>query len=316
MPRVPAVDAEPVDVLLLFPPQTEARFFPYLSLPCLTGHLRRRGRRVHQADLNIALLHELLRKPHLLGAAARAQGSDGMRDWYRREMAEVVDSHLTEIRAHVMRKASPGDLGAARSVRLARQALELFVRDTFLTSVWRDLDALDRAARRAAERPPTASGAAVEVLHRLVTDLLARHPPRVAGLSVAFFSQLGPALLIAAWIRQLAPRVKICLGGQQIMLRDADLAVLPGLRRTLDALCWTAGEEPLERWLDALDGTIPPATVPGMTWLPRSGAVGRSRQPPSLRFHDLGPPDHTGLPVRSYLNEGLEVAIVSCVGCY
>ncbi|WP_206506810.1 B12-binding domain-containing radical SAM protein [Streptomyces chrestomyceticus] len=316
MPRVPAVDAEPVDVLLLFPPQTEARFFPYLSLPCLTGHLRRRGRRVHQADLNIALLHELLRKPHLLDAAARAQGGDGMRDWYRREMAEVVDSYLTEIRAHVMRKASPGDLGAARSVRLARQALELFVRDTFLISVWRDLEALDRAARRAADRPPAASGAAVEVLHRLVTDLLARHPPRVAGLSVAFFSQLGPALLIAAWIRELAPRVKICLGGQQIMLRDADLAVLPGLRRTLDALCWTAGEEPLERWLDALDGTIPPAAVPGMTWLPRSGAVGRSRRPPSLRFHDLGPPDHTGLPVRSYLNEGLEVAIVSCVGCY
>ncbi|MFH9426143.1 B12-binding domain-containing radical SAM protein [Streptomyces sp. NPDC017529] len=315
MPRVP-VDGDPVDVLLLFPPQTEARFFPYLSLPYLTGHLRRRGRRVHQADLNIALLHELLRDPGMLEDAARAEVGDGMSDWYRREMARAVHRHIHEVRAQVMRKTSPGELGAARSVRLARQALELFVRNTFLTSAWRDLDELDSAVRRAADLPPAASGSAVEVLHRLVDQLLARHPPRVVGLSVAFFSQLGPALLIAAWIRRLRPRTRICLGGQQVMLRDTDLANLPGLRRTVDALCWTAGEEPLERWLDALDGTIPSTAVPGMTWLPRSGAAGRSRRPPALRFRDLGPPDHGGLPVRSYLNEGMEVAIISCVGCY
>ncbi|OKI02318.1 hypothetical protein A6A06_14800 [Streptomyces sp. CB02923] len=322
MPRVPAVDGEPVDVLLLFPPQTEARFFPYLSLPYLTGHLRRRGRSVHQADLNIALLHEILRDPRLLDAPARARGGDGMSDWYRREMARAVDRHIHEIRAHVMRKTSPGEFGAARSVRLARQALELFVRDTFLTSAWHGLDELDSAVLRAADRPPAASGPAVEVLHRLVNELLTRHPPRVVGLSVAFFSQLGPALLIAAWVRRLSPRIKICLGGQQIMLREANLSVLPGLRRTVDALCWTAGEEPLERWLDALDGTIPSTEVPGMTWSPRAGNAAPAgntappRRAPTLRFHEFGPPDHIGLPVRSYLNEGLEVAIVSCVGCY
>lgn len=146
--RVP--HGEPVDALLLFPPQTEARFFPYLSLPYLTGHLRRRGRRVHQADLNIALLHELLRRPELLGQAVGAQGGGGVSGWYRREMADAFGRHIGELRAHVMGKTSPGELGAARSVRLARQALELLVRDTFLTSAWRDLDQLDSAVRRAA----------------------------------------------------------------------------------------------------------------------------------------------------------------------
>ncbi|MFE7114575.1 B12-binding domain-containing radical SAM protein [Streptomyces sp. NPDC057654] len=340
MPRVPAVDGAPVDVLLLFPPQTEARFFPYLSLPYLTGHLRRRGRRVHQADLNIALLHELLWDPRLFEAAVRAQGDDGddgVGDWYRGEMVRTLGRHLHEVRAQVMRKASPGELGAARAVRLARQALELFVRDTFLTfpaSASRGLDNLedlDSAARRAADRPPAASGTAVEVLHRLVAALLIHHQPRVVGLSVAFFSQLGPALLIAAWVRGLAPDTQICLGGQQIMLREADLADLPGLRRKVDALCWTAGEEPLERWLDVLDtheghdvrdghgsrsGAALSAAVPGMTWLSHEGPAVRSRRPLSLRFNQLGPPDHTGLPTRSYLNEGMEAAIISCVGCY
>src|SRR5205807_1474902 len=102
----------------------------------------------------------------------------------------------------------------------------------------------------------------------------------------------------------------ICLGGQQLMLRHEDIARLPAVRDTIDALCSTGGEEPLERWLDALDGHVPLTDVPGMTWLPRSGATGRSARPVRLRFRELGPPDFTGLPVRSYLNESMEIPVL------
>ncbi|MFC9841988.1 B12-binding domain-containing radical SAM protein [Streptomyces sp. NPDC060223] len=320
MPSSLSTDRTRTDVLLIFPPQTEARFFPYLSLPYLTGHLRRRGRRVHQADLNVAVLHELLRRPAVLDDAVRAQdtGDDGtaMSGWYRRAVADVFAAHIGELRAHVLHKEPAGELGPDRAVRLATLALELLVRDTFLVRTWENLDRLDDAVRQAADRPPAASGVPVASLHRLVTGLLGRHRPRVVGLSVAFFSQLAPALLIAAWVRRLAPGTQICLGGQQVMLRHDSLARLPGVRDTVDALCPTAGEEPLERWLDALDGTIPLTAVPGMTWLPRSGAGPRTGPAVTLRFRDLGPPDFTGLPFRSYLNDALELAIVSCVGCY
>ncbi|MGI5451665.1 B12-binding domain-containing radical SAM protein [Streptomyces sp. CA-249302] len=318
MPSSQSADRTRTDVLLIFPPQTEARFFPYLSLPYLTGHLRRRGRRVHQADLNIAVLHELLRCPALLDDAARVQGTgDGgtaVSDWYRRAVADVFATHIDGLRAHVLHKESAGELGPDRAVRLATLALELLVRDTFLARTWEDLGRLDEAVRRAAERSPAASGLPVASVHRLVTGLLGRHRPRVVGLSVAFFSQLAPALLIAAWVRRLAPDARICLGGQQVMLRHDALARLPGVRESVDALCPTAGEEPLERWLDALDGTVPLAAVPGMTWLSHPGT--HTGPAPTLRFRDLGPPDFTGLPFRSYLNSALELAIVSCVGCY
>ncbi|MEW2114161.1 radical SAM protein [Streptomyces sp. NPDC005474] len=320
MPSNRSVDRTRTDVLLIFPPQTEARFFPYLSLPYLTGHLRRQGRLVHQADLNIAVLHELLRCPALLDDAVRAQdtGEDGtaVSHWYRRAVADVFAAHIGELRAHVLHKESAGELGPHRAVRLATLALELLVRDTFLARTWEDLGRLDDAVRRAADEPPDASGVPVASLHRLVTGLLGRHRPRVVGLSVAFFSQLAPALLIAAWVRKLAPDTRICLGGQQVMLRHDSLVRLPGVWETVDALCTTAGEEPLERWLDALDGTFPLADVPGMTWLPRSEAGPRTGPAGTLRFRDLGPPDFTGLPFRSYLNDALELAIVSCVGCY
>ncbi|MEU8140618.1 radical SAM protein [Nonomuraea sp. NPDC048901] len=310
------MESRDADVLLLFPPQTEARFFPYLSLPYLTGHLRRHGRRVHQADLNIALLHDLLAHPELLGDVVREQPDDGAGTWYRGAMADVVARYVDELRAHVLRKEPTGELGPARAVRLAHHAIELLVRDTFLVRTWQDLAQLDDAVRRSARLPPAASGIPLERLHLMVEALLARHRPRVVGLSVAFFSQLAPALLIAAWIRRLRPDAKICLGGQQVMLRHEELARLPGVRAAVDALCWTAGEQPLERWLDALDGNIPADAVPGMTWLPRTAPAYRSEEPVTLRFHDLGPPDFAGLPVRSYLNETMEVAIISCVGCY
>ncbi len=306
------VSGERADVLLIFPPQTEARFFPYLSLPYLTGHLRRHGRRVHQADLNIALLHDLLRHPELLAEAVRAQGDGGAGGWYRGAMAELVERYIGELRAHVLRKEPSGDLGPTRAVRLAGHALDLLVHDTFLVRTWHDLAELDAAVTEAARRPP--EGLPVARLHGMLASLLTRHRPRVVGVSVAFFSQLAPALLIAAWVRRLLPEAKICLGGQQVMLRHEELAELPGVGACVDALCWTAGEQPLERWLDALDGRIPRSSVPGMTWPPAPAR--RSARPVTLRFGDLGPPDHTGLPVKSYLNQTMEAAIVSCVGCY
>lgn len=310
------VDSGETDVLLLFPPQTEAIFFPYLSLPYLTGHLRRHGRRVHQADLNIGLLHDALRHPRLLTEAAQAQERAGVGGWYRQTMADVITAHIDEIRDHVLRKAPTDVLGPARCVRLAHHAIALLVRDTFLVRMWQDLDQLDRDTRQAITRSPAAYGIPVVRLHEMVVALLERHRPRVVGLSVPFFSQLAPALLVAAWIRRHSPDSSICLGGQQVILRHEDLARLPVVRETLDALCWTSGEEPLQLWLDALDGTVPLASVPGMTWLPSSGATYRSAQPTTLRFRDLGPPDFTGLPFRSYADETSELAIMSCVGCY
>jgi anaerobic magnesium-protoporphyrin IX monomethyl ester cyclase len=310
------VDSGETDALLIFPPQTEAIFFPYLSLPYLTGYLRRQGRRVHQADLNIALLHDALRHPRLLSEAVQAQERTGVGGWYRQTMAEVITAHIDEIRGHVLRKDQTGELGPTRCVRLAHHAIALLVRDTFLVRMWQDLDQLDRDTRQAITRPPAAYGIAVVRLHEMVTALLERHRPRVVGLSVPFFSQLAPALLIAAWVRRYSPDSKICLGGQQVMLRHEDLARLRIVRDTLDALCWTGGEEPLQRWLEALDGSVSRDSVPGMTWLPRSGATYRSAHSPRLRFRDLGPPDFTGLPFRSYADETSELAIMSCVGCY
>ncbi|WP_438290483.1 B12-binding domain-containing radical SAM protein [Streptomyces sp. HUAS TT7] len=301
-------------MLLLFPPQTEARLFPYLSLPYLTGYLRRAGRTARQADLNLELFHDLLAPEPLRHAQERhlAPARTDMKSWYRAAMAETARRFLPELRSQVLAKSGAGTLGADRAVRLANQAVEVVLEESFLTRTWPSLRTLDEQVRQTAALPASALDTPTATLRRLVERTLAGSRPRVIGLSVAFFSQIAPALLIAAWARALAPEARIWLGGQQVMLRQDDLIALASVRDSVDALCVTAGEEPLTRALDALDGALPESEVPGVR-RPREDAQPR---PVRTSFRDAATPDFDDLPVRSYVAEDFQLAVVSCVGCY
>jgi radical SAM superfamily enzyme YgiQ (UPF0313 family) len=308
-------DAGPVDALLIFPPQTEARLFPYLSLPYLAGHLRGLGRTVHQADLNLGLFHELLAPGPLRRAGDRHRAAEGMRSWYRAAMAAAAMDNLRELRGHVLTKEGSGPLGPARAVRLANQAVELVLEDSFLTTEWPSLSVLDERVGQLAPLGENSLDEPTATLRRLVEETLLRTRPRMIGLSVAFFSQLAPALLIAAWAHELMPEARIWLGGQQVMLRHEELARLSSVRSCVDALCVTAGEEPLAAALDALDGSAPESAVPGIVRTANRPGAGEVL-PVRMTFRDTGPPDFEGLPLRSYVAEDFQLAIVSCVGCY
>lgn len=305
-----------MDLLLLFPPLTEATLFPYLSLPYLAGHARRSGYSAHQADLSIELVHRLLDGPALTEMAEALDEAADLPTWYRAAVADAALQHLGEVRDFVLTKDPAPRLGPVRAVRMARQAAQLLLRDSALSHVWDDFDSLDRSVLRWSESPVDSLDFATRNLHVLLTEALDESAPRAVGISVAFFSQLAPALLIARWIRLRHPGLPICLGGQQVMLRHDELAAMPSVRTAVDALCVTAGEEPLERWLSHVTGNTPRSEVPGMRWLsPEGGATAPTRQP-TLRFKDVGAPDYGGLKVHSYLNDTVVLSMVSCVGCY
>ncbi|MCF3122559.1 radical SAM protein [Streptomyces arenae] len=304
-----------MDLLLLFPPLTEATLFPYLSLPYLAGHVRRFGYSAHQVDLSIELVHRLLDGPALTREAQALDEAQDLPTWYRAVVADAAVEHLGEMRDFVLAKDPAPRLGPVRAVGLARQAAQLMLRDSALSHVWDDFDSLDRAVLRLSASRVDSLDFATRKLHGLLTEALDESEPRAVGLSVAFFSQLAPALLIARWIRRRYPDMPICLGGQQVMLRHDELAAMTSVRTTVDALCFTAGEEPLERWLAHLAGKAPRSEVPGMRWLSPAEVTAPGRMP-TLRFKDLGAPDYGGLKVRSYLNDTVVLSMVSCVGCF
>lgn len=307
--------ANGVDLLLLLPPMSEAIFFPYLSLPYLAGHVRRSGYSAHQVDLGIEVIHRLLDGSALMQEARKLDEAHDVRSWYRAAVADAARQFGDELRDFVLTKSPARTLGAARALNLARHATQVVLRCSALSRVWDAFDALDQEALRLSEAEVGSLDVATRTLRDLLTDALDRSVPRAVGISVPFFSQLLPALLIALWVRRLRPGVRVCLGGQQVMLRHGELAAMVSVRTAVDALCITAGEQPLERWLAHLTGAASRRDVPGMRWMSTRGATVPGRTP-TLHFKDLGAPDYDGLKVLSYLTESAAVSVVSCVGCY
>jgi hypothetical protein len=275
------------ELLLLFPGVTEARFFPYLSLPTLTGYLRGRGHTVEQRDLNLALLERL---SVLAGPPAAGHVTPALRAF--------VAEHGEEIRRTAFgREPSrfPWDVAAKLAWTHALRAMD----GSALTRRLRRLR--DLVAHAAA--PAAADDVADRVHAELVREAMAASP-RVVGISVAYFSQLGPALRIARQLRDERPDVTIVLGGPQIALHGAALAREPGVAALVDHLVEGPGEPALA------------ALLAGAAEVPGEITPDGVRPPAPHHLRDNPPPVFDGLPTGRYLTDAVQLPVVAAVGCY
>jgi hypothetical protein len=302
------------DCTLLFPPVSEARLFPYLSLPMLAAWLRRAGLRVRQRDLNLEMAHVLFTPAQLRAVAAcRRRAPATLATRYRAEMAAFLADHCDELVAASFDKRADGRFPPMNAVRFVRQGLDLLLEESVLVEHIPSLPGL--AARAAAAVASAADDPPLAALRALLADELAAHPPGILAISIPFYSQLLPALIIARLARQLSPTTRIVLGGQQIMLFGDRLAVLPGMYEFVDALGIGPGEETLAT-LHAVGTTgAPRDRVPELIWLhadgPRPTAVAST-----VTLDQMPPPDVSDLPYRRYLIEEVQLGMITCVGCY
>lgn len=280
------------DLLLLFPGVTEARFFPYLSLPLLTGYLRGRGHGVEQRDLNLALLERLSTAP------VTAEAQPGASKVTPALQAFMVD-HGEEIRRAAFGRAPsrfPWHVAAKLAWSHALRAMD----GSILTQRLRRIDDVVDQAFVAA-----APGDVADRVHaELVREAMQAARPRVVGVSVAYFSQLGPALRIARQLREEHPGTTVVLGGPQIALHGPALARRPALFELVDAMVEGAGEPALAALLEGA------AVVPGA--FTRAG----KQSPAPHHLRDDPPPVFDGLPVDRYLTEQVQLPVVATVGCY
>ncbi len=303
------------DCTLLLPPVSEARLFPYLSLPMLAASLRRAGLRVRQRDLNLDLAHALFAPGHLRSLAARLRGAParGLATSYRAEMAEFLAAHCEALIEASFDKREDGPFAPMNAVRFVRQGLDLLVEGSVLVE---HVPSLARLAARAAEAAAAAAtDPALRVLHALLAEELGAHPPGILAISVPFYSQLLPALVTARLARALSPRTQIVLGGPQIMLFGEQLAALPGLHEIVDALGLGPGEETLAALHAVRTAGAPREAVPELIWLD-GGAARRTPARATAHLDELPPPDFSDLPFRRYLIEEVQLGMITCVGCY
>lgn len=281
------------DLLLVFPPLTEARYFPYLSLPTLAAYAATRGISVAQADLNLELTR------HVVETHAPRQEDD---------FGLALSAYLAQHRETLVGVAFDKRQGTDLPWPVAEQIVYRVLDDALHGSVLAEPVGSIRQLMALANRPVGGDDDATAWFESVVAARITVEQPLVIGVTVAFFSQLAPALRAAVVARRTSPSLRILLGGPQIMLYGAELSRLEGIFEVVDGLCLDSGEEAV------VDAVLKwPAETGQITGCITASGIG-----PRTRHHirSSPPPALDGLPTSSYLNSEVQLPVVSCVGCY
>lgn len=303
------------EILIVFPPTTEARLFPYLSLPMITSYLRKRDVPVVQKDLNIELCHQLFSADKIgqFISLLEKQGRNDLQHRYRLEMAKFLWKNQRDFFSQVFDKQYSSLKVAHRNTRFVRQGIEMLLENSILKE---QITSLDEIGKKALDyQTPSEEDIAALTLYESFIPLINRLNPRVFAVSIAYYSQILPSLLLARWVKDCIPDTFVIFGGQQIMLRHEDMANIPAFRRYVDGLGTGAGEETMLRLWQYLTGGGGQEKVPDVVWLqdsPPSQPSPRS----TVHIQNVPPPDFSDLPFDKYLSEEVNLSLITCIGCY
>ncbi|MBJ6363195.1 B12-binding domain-containing radical SAM protein [Paenibacillus sp. GCM10012307] len=304
------------DILLIFPPLTEARLFPYLSLPMLTSFLKANSIDVAQKDLNIDLAHSLFTSNNLLNYIENNKSKQSLRFIYRNELAKYLLKYKDEIDNLVFNKEPDNHVNdkSSRAVRFAKNGVELLLEDSILKKDFFTVEDMIEEAQNFTTNNDNDFG--VRQLYTLTKQYVEDNKPKVVGFSIAYYSQIFPSIIIAKWIKELAPSTFIIFGGQQIMLRSNQI-YKQSSTVFVDALGTSAGEETLVKLVQYIYGQAEQSEVPDILWVDNKLSAQSSQSPKSsYKITDAKVPDFSGLPYKKYLSEEIHFSLITCIGCY
>ncbi len=323
-----------IDALLVLPPyawSTAADYYP--SVYFLANHLRQHGYSATVLDLNRRLPNLLLRG-ETLDALIEDAGTR-KRELERQE--RLSPEQLNEYRGWV------GRLGRLTALRQSREALLESERATgrlrlagqllapALGALGRDLCLATDHSRRIVHDLFSGGAAADEIdchtveaeasqfIDLVRSDLvaaLAPGRPRLVGISVPFWMQLMPALVIARYFRAQVPGIHISLGGPVINLLHAE-----GHQRLLDlefvdSVVSGEGEGPLLRLVEGLRQPRPgPAIVATETPAVRA-EPGSSSKIDEVALRPGTTYMRIAVPPRETRDTSLWMPVLQSRGCY
>ena len=323
-------------VLLLIPPLTQLNT-PYPSTAYLTGFLRARGYRVHQADLGIEMVLALFSRDGLarVFAAVRALGSEAPGE--ARQMLALETAYLGTIEPVVAflqgrdlslapricrgrflpqgpRFTSRSHFRTSSNVDQARHLAALYLED--LADLVHETVAPQFALSRYAEHVGVSATRFDTVLEALaqppsltdewMLEAFWRHVaaagPTVVGVSVPFPGNLYGAFRIAQALKARRADVKIVLGGGYVNTELRRLSD-PRVFEYLDYVMLDDGERPWQCLLEHLSGTRDQQALK-RTFVRVNGAVvwRDGAREPDASMAEAGTPTYAGLPLDRYIS--------------
>lgn len=344
-------------VLLVFPPQWTAAQ-PYFGLTSLNGQLRRAGHQVILRDLNLELLEHALGTEglraayqrlvsearlltseiglralagdaeHLSLAERRLQGLERYHDRWGQQLDALCEQ--AELVAPALRDPAqyyePSRYLAAAGAMDA--ALELYSISSYPSALrWNDFRHptcplnLGPLKELCADRRLNPF---VRFYERKLLGLIEAEAGMIA-LSVNSFSQVVPALTLAAMLREelaalpAARRPHLTLGGNFFSRLRESLVGKPGFFAAFtDSLCIGEGERTIVELAAAVErgeeGAL--GEVPNLLYLGDGGRVESSPTAPNYRMEEMAFQELEGLPLDRYLAPERVVCLRASKGCY
>jgi hypothetical protein len=298
--------------LLVFPPfMYQLVREPYLSVPLLTGYLRRKNIPVEQRDFNAEFYHHIINRETL----------ERIKDEFERRFQ---DSKREADRS--TEEASPHQALLENVMEAACILENLDWMKNHRTYCVRIGFALNKY-NSMFERVPSLEE--FSILDTLVKDEnnpylkifrdffaadIVRAHYRVLGISVAMGSQLIPALTLASLVHQADPGVHITLGGASINLADDDIFNALGSLPYIHSIVRFGGGKTLYELIAALDKDKKLSEIPNVIDCTSAKPVFPSSYVmPDIRDESDPVFDETFL---SYYPERFYLPVMYSIGCY
>lgn len=281
------------DILLVFPPLSEATQFPYLSLPQLAASWRRIGIQTETVDLNLRYRDAVLDG----GSVADLRPAEHRADpaaTYQRLSLDYLVGNGDELRA-ALRAGTAGQSDVDAATAAAHRYLtERAAKDSWIVPEGARLDELDAIIEASAGSWSTQRSVGI-LLERLPQGA----PPPILGFSVPFFSQVIPTLAISSEIKRAAPGVRVLLGGPTIQMWGRQLAAELTHARHVDHWWFGHGEMALVN----RGGNV-------------SVAVADGGLSDGFTINDQAMPDFSDIDLTSYANGNFQFPYRLTLGCY
>lgn len=316
-------------VSIVFPPYVYALGRPYMAPAQLVASLRGAGITARSVDLNLRFSAWLARR-------------GGELDEFERTL--IQEYCALQARLRTASRLGPQEASALRSIigllpSCSRAILKRELGDLGRqTSSFADSEPIAGAPRRTylgfAEEHGVAREASVEALLARAGAGLDRDPfwqfltstpgrslvrelsgSAVVGISLGFWQQLYPALLLARAVKAAGTGSKIILGGPQItLLAEPSRHAMVG-SDLVDALTIHDGETPLEAFARAVQRGEHWSVVPSLVFQDHSGPVSTPTAPP-VDLDTLPVPEYDDDELRLYPGAQLRLRVLATRGCY
>lgn len=307
------------DVVIVFPAITEARFFPYLSLPMITAYLRKHNVDVIQRDFNIELCHKLFSldvlEAYIKNIKQKNHGILNLPISFRMELVKFLLDNYDSLHGYTFERnpSKKNETLLDREIGFIRKGVELLLEGSIIKKEITSLEELGTVVENYGMI--SQSDLPVQLLYKMLNNILIEEKPRIFAISIAYYSQILPSLLLAKWVKERSPETLVVFGGQQIMLYYESLVKIPAFRKFVDCLGIGVGEETMVKLNQFRKEECNKEEIPDLIWVNDyhpSNTVFRS----SLHIKDTPVPDFSGLPVEKYMSPEVQLATLTCIGCF